>query len=602
MEMTVPPLGKAGASPVRFPSVFPLSVYCFAIANLAQLCYNLYYSVKFISHYRFRSAARSFSICPPALCRHKYSAEVLSHMSLTTLIAFSIGLSLVYYLCPGRFRQTLLLLASLAYYAYCGIRAVPFLLITGMSTWLGARAIASIGLQHKNYLKEHRAELTQEQKKAAKQKSRGKQRVIFIAVLLLNFGMLALFKYTNNFLEFLSTISHQPFRPLNLLLPLGISFYTFQSTGYLMDIYNGKYAPEPNPLRYLLFVSFFPQLIQGPIARFDQLGKQFAGEHPFDLDQYERALLLMLWGFFKKRVIADRALLLVDGVFSNSGAYGGAVIVTAVLFYSLQQYCDFSGGIDIAIGIGELFGFQLPPNFRRPYFAVSLTDFWHRWHISLGNWMRDYVFYPFALSRPVAALSKRLKARHPQLSRTLPAALGNILIFLLVGIWHGLQTNYILWGLYNGCILAFTALADPFYKQWNERNHVLAASKGFYVFRVLRTFLVVNIGWYFDRAETAAEAVRMLIRSFTAFNWSEISSGILLEFGLKLHDFNVLAFSTLILLLVSILGERGHNVRQLIFSRPLPLRWLILMAFMYITLAFFMTTGGGSADFLYAVF
>ena len=131
---------------------------------------------------------------------------------------------------------------------------------------------------------------------------------------------------------------------------------------------------------------------------------------------------------------------------------------------------------------------------------------------------------------------------------------------------------------------------------------MLAASKGFYVFRVLRTFLVVNIGWYFDRAETAAEAVRMLIRSFTAFNWSEISSGILLEFGLKLHDFNVLAFSTLILLLVSILGERGHNVRQLIFSRPLPLRWLILMAFMYITLAFFMTTGGGSADFLYAVF
>ena len=523
-------------------------------------------------------------------------------MSLTTLIAFSIALSIVYYLCPGRFRQMLLLLASTAYYAYCGIRAVPFLLITAMSTWFGAKVIASIGQQHKLFLKEHRAELTPEQKKAAKQKNRGKQRVVFIAVLLLNFGMLALFKYTNNFLEFLSSFSRQSFRPLNLLLPLGISFYTFQSTGYLMDIYNGKYAPEPNPLRYLLFVSFFPQLIQGPIARFDQLGKQFTEEHPFDLDQYERALLLMLWGFFKKRVIADRALLLVDGVFSNPGAHGGAVIVTAVLFYSLQQYCDFSGGIDITVGIGELFGIHLPPNFRRPYFAVSLTDFWHRWHISLGNWMRDYVFYPFALSRPVAALSKKLKGKHPQLSRTLPAALGNILIFLLVGIWHGLQMNFILWGLYNGCILAFTALADPFYKQWNERHHALAASKGFYVFRVLRTFLVVNIGWFFDRAETASDAIRMFVRTFTAFNWADIPAGALMEFDLKLHDYNILIFSAILLLAVSILGERGRDVRQLIFSRPLPLRWLLLMAFMYITLAFFITAGGGSADFLYAVF
>ncbi|MBQ9009560.1 MAG: MBOAT family protein [Clostridia bacterium] len=523
-------------------------------------------------------------------------------MSLTILIVFAIALSIVYYLCPGRFRQVLLLLASLAYYAYCGIRAVPFLLITAMSTWLGARVIAGIGQQHKDYLKEHKAEMTPEQKKAAKRNSRGRQRIVFIAVLLLNFGMLALFKYTNNFLEMLSSVTRQPFRPLNLLLPLGISFYTFQSTGYLMDIYNGKYAPEQNPLRYLLFVSFFPQLIQGPIARFDQLGKQFSEDHPFDLDQYERALLLMLWGFFKKRVIADRALLLVDGVFSNSGAYGGAVIAIAVLFYSLQQYCDFSGGIDIAIGIGELFGIRLPPNFRRPYLSVSLTDFWHRWHISLGNWMRDYVFYPFALSRPVSALSKALKARHPQLSRTLPAALGNILIFLLVGIWHGLQMNYILWGLYNGCILAFTALADPFYKKWNEQNRALAASKGFYLFRVLRTFLVVNIGWFFDRAETASEAVQMLVKTFTQFNWAQISAGVLLEFDLKVHDYNILIFSTLLLLVISILGERGKDVRKLIFTRPLLLRWLILMTFMYLTLAFFMTTGGGSADFLYAVF
>ena len=523
-------------------------------------------------------------------------------MSLFILIGFSIALSLVYYLCPNRFRWMLLLAASLLYYAYCGIRAVPFLLITAGSTWFGARMIYGMGEKQKAWLKEHKQSLSPAERKAAKAKGRSRQRTIMLTALLLNFGMLGLFKYTNNILELFSTVSRGTFRPLNLLLPLGISFYTFQSIGYLLDIYNGKYAPEQNPFKYLLFVSFFPQLIQGPIARFDQLGRQFTDHHPFDIDAYERGLLLIVWGFFKKRVIADRALPLVEEVFSNTGAYGGAVIVAAVLFYSLQQYCDFSGGIDLVIGIGELFGIQLPPNFRRPYFAVSLTDFWHRWHISLGNWMRDYVFYPFALSRPVAALSKGLKSHHPQLARTLPAALGNILIFLLVGIWHGLQTNYVLWGLYNGCILAFTALMDPVYKAWNERHHALSVSKGFHVFRVLRTFLVVNIGWYFDRAVRASDAFHMLTSTFTCWNWSEISSGTLLTLGLKQHDFTVLLISSLILLTVSLLGERGVDVRSAVLSKPLPVRWLILFVFLYLTLAWFIGIENGSAEFLYAVF
>ena len=198
---------------------------------------------------------------------------------------------------------------------------------------------------------------------------------------------------------------------LNLVLPLGISFYTFQSMGYLIDVSNGKYPAEKNPFRFALFVSFFPQLIQGPIARYDQLGAQLAAEHRFDMTNIHRGLLLMLWGFFKKKVIADRALILVNEVFGNQAQYGGAVIVVGVLFYSLQQYCDFSGGIDLVAGIAELFGIRLAPNFKRPYFSVSLGDFWRRWHISLGAWMRDYVFYPFALTRPMAKLSKAAKTR-----------------------------------------------------------------------------------------------------------------------------------------------------------------------------------------------
>ncbi len=215
----------------------------------------------------------------------------------------------------------------------------------------------------------------------------------------------------------------------------------------------------------------------------------------------EKRVLLMLWGLFKKMVIADRALPLVSAVFSeNAGEWGGAVTVLGVLAYSLQQYCDFSGGIDLVAGIAELFGIRLAENFKRPYFAVSLGDFWRRWHISLGAWMRDYVFYPFALCKPVARLSKR---RQEGFRRVVCACAscgtGQSARVPLVGVWHGATSNYILWGLYNGVILAFTALMEPTYKRMNESLPRLTASKGFHVFRVLRTFVIVNIGWFFDR-------------------------------------------------------------------------------------------------------
>ena len=180
--------------------------------------------------------------------------------------------------------------------------------------------------------------------------------------------------------------------------------------GYLIDVYNGKYAPERNPAKFALFVSFFPQLIQGPIGRYDQLAPQLCRGNDFDWENLQRGFLLMLWGLFKKMVIADRALPAVNAIFgAQAGVYGGAVAVLGVLLYSLQQYCDFSGGIDLVTGIAQQMGVTLAPNFRRPYFAVSLGDFWRRWHISLGAWMRDYVFYPFALTRPVARLSKAAK-------------------------------------------------------------------------------------------------------------------------------------------------------------------------------------------------
>ena len=506
-------------------------------------------------------------------------------MSPFALAASAIPLCLLYYLCPGRFRWMLLLAASLLLYAQGGLQPLAFLVGTAMVVWGAALAIERIGTACRASLADVR---DRAEKQALRRRAKGRQRVVLLATLVLCFGLLALLKYL-------------PERPLGLLVPLGISFYTFQSTGYLLDVYGGKQAAERNPARFLLFVSFFPQLVQGPIGRYHQLAGQLTQPHRFDVRNLRHGLILMLWGVFKKLVVADRALAVVDTVFGDPSPYGGAVIAVSVLMYSLQQYADFSGGVDMMLGAAQCFGIELAPNFRRPYFAVSLGDFWRRWHISLGAWMRDYVFYPFALCAPVARLSKLVKKRlGASVARALPAALGNILVFLLVGLWHGASMNYVLWGLYNGVILAASALLEPAFKRFGERHARLTSSGGFHVVRMLRTFVIVNIGWYFDRSPDFRDALSMLARTFTQPCLSQLTDGTLLSLGLTRMGFALLFFCALVIFTVSLLQERGVHIRDALDALPLPLRWALLYLLIGVTLMFSIT--GASQSFIYAMF
>ncbi|MGN0773360.1 MAG: MBOAT family O-acyltransferase [Candidatus Ventricola sp.] len=494
-------------------------------------------------------------------------------MSLFRLAAYGFVCMAAYYVVPKRFRWMVLLAFSYGFYASRALTGLPFILLTTLTTWLAALRIGAIAEQTKARIKAGKAAMTQEEKKRLRAEGKRRQRAWFFCVLALNFAILAVLKYTDDVLGWFGA------SPLGLLLPLGISFYTFQSMGYLIDVYNGKYAPERNPAKFALFVSFFPQLIQGPIGRYDQLAPQLEAGHDFDWENLQRGFLLMLWGLFKKLVIADRALPAVSAIFgAEAGVYGGAVTVLGVLLYSLQQYCDFSGGIDLVAGIAQQMGIALAPNFKRPYFAVSLGDFWRRWHISLGAWMRDYVFYPFALTRPVSRLSKAAKARFgAEFGRALPAALGNILVFLLVGVWHGATSNYILWGLYNGVILAFSAPMEPAYKAWNAAHAGLAASKPFHVFRVLRTFLIVNIGWYFDRCAHGADALRMLRTTLCDPRPAQLTEKLLRTIGLPRADAALLLLCTALLFAVSLVQERGVVLRDWVSRQQLPLRWLVLI-------------------------
>ncbi|MCL2747685.1 MAG: MBOAT family protein, partial [Oscillospiraceae bacterium] len=374
---------------------------------------------------------------------------------------------------------------------------------------------------------------------------------------------------------------------LGLLLPLGLSFYIFQSVGYMLDVYRKKIKPDRNPLRLALFVSFFPQVIQGPIGRHGRLSETLYKPHRFDADQMKYGIQLMLWGAFKKMVIADRAAVLVDTVFSKYTSYGGALIFVGVIFYCLQIYCDFSGGIDMARGVAQCLGIRMDENFRRPYFAGSVSEFWQRWHITLGSWMRDYLFYPIALSKPFAKLGKTLRRKWGRdAGKIVPASLATFVVFFVIGIWHGASFKFVAFGLYNGVIITASTLLEKRYARIKKRLGIAPGNRKWRVFAILRTFLLLCVGRYFSRAATLMTSLRMMERTVTVPKFFQLADGTLLNLGLDVTDLIVLALSAALLFAVSFRQERGVEIRRSLEKRNFLTQWAVMVAAIVIILFF----------------
>lgn len=494
-----------------------------------------------------------------------------------------------YYWIPRKYQWVWLLVFSYIYYVSGGIRVTCFLLFTTITSYL-----AGMGMEQAA------------KRECDKKKAKKKKKYIMIGALVLNFGVLGVLKYTNFVIDSVNHLFDARLDMLQLLLPLGISFYTFQSMGYILDIYWGRTKAEHNLFRFALFVSFFPQILQGPIGRFDRLGQQLYDSHEFHPQTVESGFLRILWGYVKKMVIADNAVIFVNAVFDAPDVYNGLSIL-GVLAYSVQLYCDFSGGMDVVIGIAQMFGIQLDENFKRPYFAVSITDFWHRWHITLGTWMKDYVFYPVSLSGWMKRFSKfGKKTFGKQIGRTLPICLANLIVFLIVGIWHGAAWKFIVYGLYNGAIIAFSGLMAPSYRKWRQALHISEDSQGFHVFQVFRTFLLVNISWFFDRAEDIPTALLMMKNMVTHFDLRQI-----LEPGIEIGEASgttytiiallVIVGGCLLLFVISLLEERGKDVAGSIVRQP----WLVksvLYAGLILLPPLLGQPSGESGGFIYAQF
>lgn len=534
-------------------------------------------------------------------------------MTLTSFsfYIFVLVLLIFYYRLPRRYQWVVLLLGSAGFYAMLCLRYAGFLLITIFTTYAGARRLDRMAVEARQTLQEHRERWSAEERKAFKKRAQQRRKRLMTAVLLGNFGILAVLKYYNFFagsLEALlagfglsASLGH-----VGLLLPLGISFYTFQSMGYLIDVYREKVPAERNAARFALFVSFFPQIIQGPIAVYSDLAEQLYAPHEFRFENIRRGAELVLWGFFKKLVIADRAVGMIQTVAGDYGNYSGTYILLAALVYALQLYTDFSGGIDISRGVAELFGIRMAENFRRPYFSRTLTEYWHRWHITLGDWLRTYLFYPLSISRAFLRFGRSAKARLGRhVGKVLPTALASLITFLVIGIWHGANWKYVAFGLWNGGVILVSALLQPASDRVVAALHIRREQAWYQVFSMLRTFVLVLIGYYFDIAANLTDALQMLWRSVAYFHPADLRlSAVLRALPLTKYDWFVLALGTATVFTASVLQERQPRaIRESLDAACLPLRWTVLLAGIFAVVLFGMYGPGlNAASFVYMQF
>lgn len=519
-------------------------------------------------------------------------------MALTSLpfALFTIITALVYFVYPKKEqRWVILLIASCFFYVYNSFQYSAFILITIITVYLASSGMTAISEETRSVVKAKKAEWSREERKAYKEAADKKRRRILAGVLVLNFGILFILKYFNFLSGSIAAIigaSPDSAPQIRLLLPLGISFYTFIATGYLIDVYRETIEPERNIFKFALFVSFFPHIIQGPISSYSKLRSQLIEPHDLEWLNFKHGIMLICWGLFKKLVIADRVWIAIKAYYSNGGIYGnddfagysGTMVLFVTLLYALQLYADFSGGIDISRGICRILGIELEMNFRQPYFSKSISEYWRRWHISLGAWMKNYVFYPIAMSdlskrvsKSIAGSSFGKTAAGKHLSRVLMTAVASFIVFLLVGIWHGANSKYIAFGVWNGLIIMLSALLGPVYEKTRNALHIRESAAWWKLFQMLRTFIIVLIGYVFDIADNFTNAMQMLWLMLT----DQTTSGVMKQLhtlGLVKAEYAAVMICTLVLLYFSIRLEQTSldSPADLLERRSGFIQWIAL--------------------------
>ncbi len=489
------------------------------------------------------------------------------------LVFFPIVL-ILYYVLPQKFRKYFLLIASFYFYMCWSAQYIVLILISIIITFLGG-----IFIQKTN------------DNKAEENIKRKHKNLILFGVLSSNLLILFVFKYFNFFfsrlfqiLGFIGLNFDEPV--LNLLLPVGISFYTFQALSYTIDVYRGTIKAENRFVNYALFVSFFPQLVAGPIERSGKLLPQIDNLKGFDYSNFTDGLKLMLFGFFQKVVLADNIAIAVNTVYNDVNNYFGAQVLIATVLFAIQIYCDFAGYSNIAIGCAKCMGIKLMQNFNTPYFASSVKEFWHRWHISLSTWFKDYLYIPLGGSR-------RGKLR---------TYINVIIVFVVSGLWHGAELTFVFWGLLHGI---YQVTGEIFSPVKAKISNTLQFNKHSVIYKIstcLVTFIFVDFAWIFFRANNLSESF-IVIKNLFNLNYYSFDYFNLTLLGLTNTQSIVIVIGILVLFIASLM-QYNNTITSLSQKIPSPLKWAGYIIAVNVVLAFgsYGTMPGAGAQFIYFQF
>ena len=469
----------------------------------------------------------------------------MDFLSLTFAVFFIISV-ICYYAVPKKLRWGVLLLSSIIFYVWSVPYLIGYLLFSAVTTYF-----------YGTWTEKH--------------KEHGK--VLLALVILANLAVLL-------------TVKFAPVAGISILAPMGISFYTLQVIAYCVDVYKGKAEAQSNFFKYLLFVSFFPQILQGPIPRYNQLKEQLFEGHTFDYKTVKFGFQLILWGMFLKMVIADRAAIFVNAVFPEYHLYEGTILAVAAVLYSIQLYTDFLGCVCIAMGAAEVYGIKLQTNFARPYLAVSIKDFWRRWHISLSSWLRDYVYIP------LGGIRKGKVRRYLNLMIT----------FLVSGIWHGSGLQYIFWGLMQGVYQIAGEVLTPVRRKLKNALKIDEKSGLCILWQRFCTFILITISWVIFRSASLRAGLSMLKRIVTDFTPWVLFDGSLYEFGISSHSFIALILCVILMMIVESMQEKG-NIREILAKQHVIVRWgIYLGAIALVTVLGVYGPGYSATQFLYGQF
>lgn len=480
----------------------------------------------------------------------------------------------LYNIVPKKVRPFILLGASCIFYYLSSANLIIFLLMSIVSIYLTGLKMSNIDEE----LAKKLDETAKEDKKVLKEKYKKKKKMMLVFCILFNVSFLFFFKYLkfftiniNEILNFLN-IEYQ-FKIMKFLAPIGISFYTLQALSYIIDIYNGKTKADKNFFRVATFMAFFPTIIEGPIGRYEDTADSLYNGSKVTYQTFCFGYQRILYGFFKKFIIADRLNILVKTVFECYQEYSGLSIILGAIGYTVMLYMEFSGTMDVVIGTGEIFNVKIKENFRQPFFAKNISEFWTRWHISLGAWFKDYIFYPVSLSKPMKRLTisarKKLGNHYGPL---ISGAVALLVVWLLNGLWHGAGWNFIFYGLYMFVLILLGNIFNPIFKNLCSKLNINQNALTYRIFQSLKMTIFVFIGELFFRAPTLTIGLQMFGKIFSAIN---IKSGELMSLGLDIKDYIILFVAGIVIFIISILKEKGINIREKISQQNIALRWAL---------------------------